>query len=292
MALFTVVSYGRAFRPAWRAALAIIAGLAIGFAGPVLAASYAFTAIILSIFPRQEAVRLGRRWHFVLFSAVTGFAAAVSQLSPGTQARSQVVAEVQDDLGVAHFELSDLFSRSIELASWTFPRFLLEWAVAWGHIGTVVVISLLAATGYLMVKSGLIIDRIQLRNAGAVLIFLSLVTSFFNRLSEAFAYPSVYHQIWATSLVFIGSCALGLALGAKLASVELAGSLKVLSGILLALVVLSASWSLSAMTNEIDSRLEAWETGPAPMPKMPDIEERAGCWKELSELRDVPLRLN
>lgn len=140
-----------------------------------------------------------------------------------------------------------------------------------------------------MVKSGLIIDRIPLRNAESVLIFISLVTSFFNRLSEAFAYPAVYPQIWATSPVFIGSCALELALGAKLASVELAGALKVLSGILLALVVLMASWSLSVMTNEIDSRLEAWETGRAPMPKMPDIEERAGCWKEL---RDVPLRQN
>ena len=65
-----------------------------------------------------------------------------------------------------------------------------------------------------------------------------------------------------------------------------------LSGIFLALVVLAATWYLSVMTNEINSRLEAGETRPAPMPKMPKIEERAGWWKELSELRDVPLREN
>lgn len=117
VALLTVVSYGKAFRPAWRAALVIVAGLAIGLYSPVLAASYAFTAIILSIFPKQEAIGLGRRWHFVLFSAVTGFAAAVSHLSSGTQARSQVVAEAQDALGVANFEPSDFFSSSIELGS-------------------------------------------------------------------------------------------------------------------------------------------------------------------------------
>lgn len=290
VALFALVSNGKAVRPARRATLAIIAGLAIGFSGPVLAASFAVTALVLSVFPKQDRARLERRWHFVLFSAVTGFAAVVSNLSPGTRARSQTVAEIQDDLGVTHFELSELFPRSLELVAWTFPRFLLEWAVAWGHIGTVVVISLLAAAAFLLDKSGLTMDRVQLRNAGAVLIFMSLVTSFFNRLSEGFAYPGVWHQIWATSLVFFGSCILGLALGAKLASVELATTIKVLGGILLTLVVLTASWSLSVMTNEISSRLEAWEVGPAPLPKIPDIEQRQGCWKALSELRDVPAR--
>lgn len=288
--LFAVVSNGKVFRPVWRATIAIIAGLATGFSGPVLAASFTVTGLVLSIFPKQDRARLERRWPFVLFSAVTVLAAVVSNLSPGIQARSQLVSEIQDDLGVTHFDRSELFSRSLELVAWTFPRFLLEWAVAWGHIGTVVVISLLAAAAFLLDKSGLTMDRVQLRNAGAVLIFMSLVTSFFNRLSEGFAYPGVWHQIWATSLVFFGSCILGLALGAKLASVQLAGTFKVLGGILLTLVVLTASWSLSVMTNEIDSRLEAWETGPAPMPKMPDIEEREGCWRALSELRDVPPR--
>ena len=290
VALFAFVSNGKAFRPVWRAMLAIIAGLTIGFSGPVLAASFAATSMVLLIFPKQDPARLGRRWHFVLFFAVTGFAAAVSNLSPGTRARSAVVAEVQDDLGVTHFELSELFSRSSELAAWIFPRFLLEWAVAWGHIGTVIVISLLAAAAFLLVKSGLTLDWVQLRNAGAVLVFMSFVASFFNRVADGFAYPGVWHQIWATSLVFFGSCILGLALGAKLASVELAVTFKVLGGILLTLVVLTASWSLSVMTNEIDSRLEVWETGPAPLPKMPDIEERDRCWKALSELRDVPPR--
>jgi hypothetical protein len=290
VALFAFVSNGKAFRPVWRTTLAIIAGLAIGFSGPVLAASFAVTGMVLSIFPKQDPARLERRWHFVLFFAVTGFAAVVSNLSPGTRARSAVVAEMQDDLGVTHFELSELFPRSIELVAWVFPRFLLEWAVAWGHIGTVIVIFLLAAAAFLLVKAGLTMDWVQLRNAGAVLIFMSLVASFFNRVADGFAYPGVWHQIWATSLVFFGSCILGLALGAKLASVELADTLKVFGGISLILAVLAASWSLSVMTNQIDSRLEMWETGPAPLPKMPDIEERDRCWKALSELRDVPPR--
>ena len=290
VALFAVVSNGKGFRPLWRATIAITAGLATGFSGPVLAGSFAFTGMVLSVFPKQVAAPLGRRWHFVLFSAVTVLAAAVSNLSPGTRARSQLVANMQDDLGVTHFGLSEIFSRSTELAAWIFPRFLLEWAVAWGHIGTLVVISLLAAVGFLLVKCGFTMDPVQLRNAGAVLLFMSLVTSFFNRVADGFAYPGVWHQIWATSLVFFGSCILGLALGAKLASVELAVTFKVLGGILLTLVVLAASWSLSVMTNEIDSRFEVWETGPAPMPKMPDITEREGCWKALSELRDVPPR--
>lgn len=290
LALFAVLSNGRAFQPAWRATFAIIAGLAIGFSGPVLAASFAFSALVLSIFPRQDPVRLERRWHFVLFSAVTGFAAVVSNLSPGTQARLQTVENVQDDLEVTHFELSEIFARSTELAAWVVPRFLLEWAVAWGHVGTVVVISLLAAAAFLLVKSGFTLDTVQLRNAGAVLIFMSFVTSFFNRFADGFAYPTVKHQIWATSLVFFGSCVLGLALGAKLASVQMASTLKVFGGILVTLAVLTSSFSLFVMTNEIDSRFQSWETGPAPLPKMPDIEEREACWNELSALRDVPLR--
>lgn len=290
VALFALVSNGKVYQPVPRATIAIIAGLATGFSGPVLAGSFALTGIVLSIFPRKVPAPSERRWHFVLFSVMTVLAAAVSNLSPGTRARSQLVAEMQADLGVTHFGLSEVFSRSTELAAWIFPRFLLEWAVTWGHIGTIVVTALLAAVGFLLVKCGFTVDPVQLQNVGGVLLLMSFVTSFLNRVADGFAYPGVWHQIWATSLVFFGFCILGLAVGAKLASVELAGTFKVLGGILLGLVVFVASWSLTVMTNEIDSRFEVWETGPAPMPKMPDIEEREGCWKALSELRDVPPR--
>jgi len=229
---------------------------------------------------------------YVTYIVVTLVAQVAALSSPGMTTRRGAVLESSTRQPLS---ISDAVDQPIALLRWVFPRSIIEWIVAWANVGSVLVVLLMAAVTFLVLKS-YNVDSSTINLKGAALIAgglfaFSFVLSVSNRAAEAFAYPGVWHQVMATLMVFFAATAFGFVIGCKLAYVQPRHR-----GITLLVVVAgSLSLILIAVANvnlarDVEQRLESWQSGPAPLPKMPDIEERINCWDSLSEMRNSPAR--
>jgi len=266
----------------------VASGIFIGFSGPVMAVSYIVGATIvigwLTIRRRTTSVTALAYISFVLPLLA---AAYISNQSPGTRQRQAMMLSNPDYSSIT---LSEGLADPLFILQWTFPRAFIEWGSALANIGTVSVLALTIPAGFLVHRAYATVNTTRLMTIGLQLIGFSLVISIVNRASEVFSYVGIWHQIYATTVLFFGIVLVGLATGQALAGsvhpkrAQVAIAASSLIGIALLAI------GLSSMLTSVSERSVAWEAGPAPLPRIPDIESLTGCWAELGEYRQLPSR--
>ena len=262
---------------------ALVAGVFIGFSGPVMAVSYLITGAVLLVLPRPwRNFRKLLAWPYAMFAAASVAALIVSNQSPGTRIRLERI--LGDDY-YSTITFHDALANPGYLLTWTFPRALQEWSAAAFSAGTVAVLTIGVVVGFLMQRSGQPLEPIRLRDLGLGLVAFSLMVAVVNRLSEAFSYVGIWHQIYSSQVLFFGLLMLGLWLGGLLGvrssdriSVIVAGPLVVASAVMLIV-------TLGAMTASISNRAASWERGSAPLPRIPDTSQFDSCWIEIEDYR-------
>ena len=271
-------------RRRWALPFGAVFGFAVGMAGLVLAATFVGLATLwlAATFVRRDAMQ-GMRSTALIAIVGASIGALAAFTAPGNQDRSEILAQSQSLVNPS----------PATLLPWVFPRNLLEWGVGVVNPGSALVVVIMALLALAATKSGLGLIPARASNAAVGLLVASLVLSTVNRASEAFAYPAFWHQISTRTLVFLGLCMLGSAIGARAATLD---GLR-LTGVVLLLLVPSAIATIVStqlMMETIEVRHTQWEHGPAPMPAISDTEDPAGwqadCWSTVGKYRDVPAR--
>lgn len=285
----------RAARGPLRIVLAVLLGLAIGVAGPVLAVSVLATLALyraaawLFALTQPRMRQLGAELGFAL-AVVIG--AVVSYLAPGSQARraSQGVMPEVNPQGIL---------------SWVFPEAIRSWLSLVLNPGSLLVLLIGALLGCLLVLGGLSAQPRRIAGSVGGLLALSAVMTLVNRLSELFVYRAYWHQIAIGTAVFLGLVAAGFWVGARLALSDQAGAPAArvgLTGVALFAALPLAVLATGTMTAEVKERYARWEAGPAPVFStttehfllIADTEDGSGwirCWVDLGTGRDIPKRI-
>lgn len=274
------------WRRRWRIAVpvAFTVGVAFGMAGVVLAATTA--AALGALLGLEVLLRrhwLPSRWATVALGCGLAAGVLISFTAPGSVLRSEALK--QDPA------LPVLTPGS--LLAWSLPEGIVEWGKGVVTPGSVLAAVLMAAMALALVRSGLRVATALLLRTGCGVLALSVLLSLLNRMSEAAAYPAFWHQVSTRTLIFMGVCVLGFAGGAKLAlAASWLPTWLVAAPLLLALVGVAAS--VSPMVDAVEERFGRWQSGPAPMGVISDIEDPQGwqaeCWEDVARGRSAPAR--
>ncbi len=260
-----------------------IGGLVTGLTSPVFGLILLILLLVaLIIGYRQYRRCIHRLWFTVSFATIgTLLGVAVSVFGPGTQSRSG---------GMAISPLKELPFTDLVLELTKTP--LYSWLQALLTPG----IALVFLTGFLFgsflppMRSSA--TTIKLGSLFWIMVLLSFLSAFVNRLSEYFAYPEPWHVIPTYVFLYIASILGGLLLGELFSESRFYRQWLPLC--LAALVVFIAANSVLAFSNDVSDRLARWEIGPAPAGPIADIDDPDGwqrsCWDQLSETRDAPPR--
>jgi hypothetical protein len=271
-------------RRLWPFYLAV--GLLAGFNGPVFAGSALVMIALLAVSSLLRAgIRVRERgvsWLIAGLGIVVGGVA--SNLSPGSQYRGTLLASPEIDANLM-----------LRLTGEAIPGGLNDWWSAVTSPGAWAVIILLTGTTALLARQGWTPNLDYFLTTGAALLAFSLILSLVSRASEFFAYPAYWHLVQPRTVAWLGLVMIAAALGtltSRLGQDSLAVPVTVTAT---AVALVLAAASIALMTSEILARGQAWETGPAPLAHVSDIEDPNGwqraAWTELRQLRGGgPLR--
>lgn len=266
--------------PAIVLVLSSVAGLLVGFMGPVFALSAAiFVAlfIVRCYFSDSNGDKPG---YLAMGGGLFFLAAAalLDNLSPGSNRRSE--------------SLADPTAREVLVGIIQIPgQVAVDLQRAFSDVGTMV--SFVALIG-LTLGLGLVRDSVSVRTllstGGGILLF-SLILATCSRLGQLFSYDAWWHLMGLKTLVWLGTSCVAVAFGGYLQS--RLGQVSGLSqiGLVVAIVGLALSGSsLGQLAFEVQSREKAWHSGPAAVWGIADIDEDwvNSAWVELNESRKEP----
>ena len=262
--------------------------LLLGFLSGTFGLLIVLTAIsLLILFAIYAAIKkeTNKFSRILIFASglVPGF--LFSFLSPGNQARSRQLGNEDLSSKLDYFYLFN----------WTFPKALIEWVDGFLQIGSLMVL----VFGIIL---GIFSDHFNSKLAKYnyfenILIFfsLSVISSFLSQLSEAFAYEAFWHLAVPYLYIFVFLFIFGFYVGEKLkvTSFDINGfALAASLGLILGL----SGLSIYKASNEIVERKHLWQSGPAPLLGMLDIENKEDwvfyCWMGVKELKGYPNREN
>lgn len=179
-----------------------------------------------------------------------------------------------------------------ELWQWTFPAGLANWFEFVWNPGGAVALLLVATTCALLVRAGWSVQSDRALALAGGLLCWSLVYSILSRVVESGVYQAYWHRIPTGIAVFAAELCLAVAFGnwvARSSRLLMVGAAAVLL-VSAPMSVLAIGW----MTASMQSRVVAWDAGPAPLPRLADIEDGSGwvkCWADLGKFRDIPDRI-
>lgn len=272
--------------PRWaRMSGMLLVGFLSGVGGLVFAVAAIAFVILLWLASSWLAKRLIRtrilETSVFVIAALMGI--VVASLSLGAQSRGDMLAETRP---LQYVSPQSVFA-------WVFPEGVFDWFSAIFHPGALLV--LLASTGFavLLVLLRVDISPSKLLSAASGLLAFSFILSVAARAGAAFAYVAYWHQVMPRSIVFVALVLAGTAAGAWL----LARSSRLINLLLVAAVLVAGAVSVGSifeMRSAIESRSIAWQSGPAPLPGLPDIEVDwvGACWNDWSAVVELPSRDN
>lgn len=261
-----------------------IFGLVAGLGGPTFGGTTLAVSLValayVAVFGAQH--RRLALTALALTAVTAALASLAAHVAPGSQARQGFIGSEPVVGGVRS---------TAELFHAVLPRAIFTWLESFTHAGSLFVLVLAIAAGWLLARQG-----VHLRPSSGIALSLVLLSAgmIFSTLAVAaqkFAYEAYYHHTPAWMLTFFATASIGVAVGSALERRPWAGDLATALGVLLLALVIAASAILFATTSMAE-RLKAWESGSAPMVgAVYDLDDGWwGCWNGLAELRDVPDR--
>jgi len=256
------------------------AGLIVGFMGPVVALSSAIFAGAIVAAKFFFGPAKNRTFYLAtsvgMISLIT--AAVVDNLSPGSSRRSEALADPS---------IRELAVGLIQLP----PKATMDFWLSISGIGTVVSFVTLGGFAVAMSWAGAGFSARKLARLGSGLLGFALVLAVVSRLGQLFSYEAWWHVMGVRTLVWLATSCLGIALGAYLQH-RLRSNLLVPASLIFTVTGLALSGSsLGLMAYEVQSRLSAWNEGPASTTGIADIEidwVNQG-WLELNGGRKTPI---
>lgn len=260
-----------------------LVGFLSGTGGMQFAVSAIGFAIVLWITSSWLTSRFIRKrvLETTVFIVATCMGMSIVLLSPGAALRGDLLAETRP---LQYVSPGAVFA-------WVFPQGVFEWFSAFFHAGSIVV--LIASMGLAVVFALLRIEvsATRLLCAASCLFGFSFIISLATRAADAFSYTAFWHEAMPRAIVFVALVLAGTAAGVWL----LSRTNRVTSLLVVAAVLVAGAASVGSileMRSEISSRSVAWQSGPAPLPGLPDIELDwiGACWNDWSADRHLPAR--
>lgn len=258
--------------------LRFILGVVAGLAGPVIAASTITVAIFLLLIRSVEANRL-RTYAtagYLLIAAGSILGAIGSYLSPGTQARLQLLPRPRLSFELVWALLTEMGdSIGFWLQGVLTPGALTAFVLAAGatYIATTLRV--------LKLNSSVPLDL------GIIFFIAALILTIFSQTSEVFAYDGYWHILPARLLSWWAVTAIGIAAGQRLARMQEQGWLPVLVCVTLTGAILASLSGVIEWVNVTSQRSIVWQNESAPVPPLydresPEVQQR---WERLIESR-------
>ena len=240
-----------------------IVGIGIGLTGLVFASASVVTLALVagSVVMGGSRYLSRQRGYAWLVSAVgTGFGIVLSLLSPGSRGRSQ------------GFPVPELTAQSFQSQLWWMADTVNSWLLGIISPASLVVTCFVAGTSLLL---GLVMPsffRRRLAQIAFALIVLSFVTAVINSAVEFVVYKGYWHLHASRAMTWVAIVLMGIVAAAwvndKLSSRVRKAPVIFVTSVLF--IVIAAS--NFAMSERILLRLPTWETGPAPVMGIGDIE--------------------
>ena len=258
--------------------LSILLGLSIGTSGAWIFTTYlvfeTFSYVYTKIKNYEYKYKV-EKLVCVLFSA---FGFYLSLNSPGTQNR-------RGSLSVTAMQDPNL----LKITSWTMDGFfdyifsiLLSWS-------TLLAFILGFANGYVLKSFLRKIELESIRKLGSVFVIIGIVSVGVVTASEAFAYPAFWHLVGPAGFLWFGIHLLGMTANS---SNRFNSAIHPAFVIGIGLIFISFIFILAE--RQVDSRLQKWNLGAAPISGIADIETPGGyidqCWNNIKSKRVVPKR--
>jgi hypothetical protein len=241
--------------------LSVVAGLLVGFSGPVVALSSAIGLVIATVanqsFRGKKDFR--RLLPIILGAFFLSMAAVIDNRSPGSTNRSQFLPDPS---------LREIVVAIIQTpgkASMVFWESISDIGIL---VSFVTLVALAFGTRGILTRPSIE----SLRTTGSGLIIFGAVFAVVSSFSEVFAYEAWWHDMSTRTLIWLGTSCLGLALGFQLRrrssgkNHENVALIIALSGLIL------AGSSLGQFGFETQRRLSDWNSGGASVSSIADIE--------------------
>ena len=275
--------HGVKFRRIW--AIYLLLGILAGFNGPTFAGAAFLTIVVLAVasgLGSQKAVR-ARGWCWVMTLLGILFGALASYFSPGSQYRTTYLAN--PDLNAV------LISQWLTQAV---PGGVSDWIRAAINPGAIVLLVVIVGYTAILVHLGFRPNARLLLTVGFALLGFALIASLVNRFAQFFAYQAFWHLTGPQTIAWLGLTAIAMGIGAYVAINVQQAQTRPVAVLGCAIGLLLFVSSITLMTQTILTRSVQWESGPAPLSGIEDIENSSGWvmaeWIKLRSLRDAPLR--
>lgn len=268
--------------PQWAWVLAIVLALAAGFGGPALAlSSVMMVGLIAFSHLRKQKLETMCITYIAAFVVVCAFAAFASvKLSPGSVYRSSFFER--------HASLS--LGSVWEMVGFTALFSVKTWLLTFFNIGAL-------SSGSIVLSTSMLIGKRKGDGrwnpacgiGSGYLCLFSLVQCVVNRLSEYFTYSGYWHYAAAQLCSFLSIVLFSVWLAERMPSHWIGRRARLLLWTLTFAAFAANAFALREMVRSMSDRQKAWQAGPAPLPGIPDIENKTGwqmgCWKALESHR-------
>jgi hypothetical protein len=261
----------------------LVVGLLSGLGGLVFGVSaIAFVILFwLAISWLARGIKKDQVVEALGFILSTSAGLLIASLSPGAQSRGVILAEMRPLQS----------SSPWEIFAWVFPQGLFDWFTGIFHLGSLVTVLSSMGIAFGLMLFRVQIPRLELIFAAGGLLAFSLILALAARAGAGFSYVAYWHQVMPRAVSFVALVLLGVAAGSWIfAKCSRSASLVTLSAVVIALA--ACFGSLYAMLSEIEARHVDWQSGPAPLPGISDIDTDwvGACWREWGSTMELPRR--
>ena len=261
----------------WGRSLGLLAfGVLAGLSGPVLALSVVIGAILLLL---GLAIANGVKRQTVTEISITIVAssglALVAHRSPGNRERLMLLKDgggrtTTDGLAI--------------LRAWGRP--FVDFTDAYLSVAAALVIVVAASAVVILARTGMSIDGKSALRYAALLAGFSFVFAVVIRVGDLFSYDGIWHILPVRLIAFWSLVLLGAGIGTLLLDRFDVIQLLPASLFLLGASLILIGTSVTFMTTAMNERLVNWNSGPAPIYLVSDIE--SGMWEaEWALLREI-----
>ncbi len=266
--------------------IAFILGLATGFSGIVLGASFFVLSMFLTIallFMLNHRNRL-EHYGYAIFTLGSLVSVIISYLSPGTQNRKEIDG--------SEFTLTELIS--LEVINRILSNAFVEYFSSILNLNNLLIFisffTLFILFGSIFKKLNIALVKFRIIQISLLVIIFSIA----NKSAELFNYPAIWHTIPLYLFNYFIILYLSIYLSSLIVEKDFLNFYK---SILFTIVIsqLIVIFSISFMINKIDERLLAWNKGSAPIAGIGDLFEDPNhwinkCWIDIGKFRDLPDR--
>ena len=240
-----------------------LVGLALGMTGPVFASSSILTLTIIfaAIWAQSPEYLQVRKVGWVVSAIATAFGLVMSLLAPGSQSRSKT------------FSVPEITLETLQQQVWWTASTAESWLLGVASPGSLVVFTFILFSTALCNISLSLTEIRFVSWVAASLLFLSFVVAVINSLSEFVIYKGYWHLHSSRAVGWVAIALLAVALGSWVGRMWHSPGSKPLmffGATVLLLVISAANFSL---VETALLRLPKWNTGPAPIAAINDIED-------------------